>query len=71
MTTTWWFGITDIDSELCGEEFFVEVDTASTPPSCLKKEAQRLANLYFPNEKPVCYGQISATEAEMMGLDTY
>lgn len=24
--TTWWFEVTDLDSEFCGEEFLVEVE---------------------------------------------
>ena len=68
MWTTWWFGITNEDSDLCGEEFFVEVDV---PLDRAKAEAKRIAKENFPNEILSCYGRVSASEAEMMGLDTY
>lgn len=68
MWTTWWFGITNEYSNLCGEEFFVEVDV---PLDRAKREARRIAQMNFPNETLSCYGRVSATEAEMMGLDTY
>lgn len=66
--TTWWFGIEDEDSELCGEEFFVEVKTTLDHA---KQEAMGIAKMNFPNEKLVCYGRVSQEDAEMMGLDTY
>ena len=67
-TTTWWFAITGEDSDLCGEEFFVEVYTEL---ELAKAEAIRVAGQIFPGEQLVCYGRVSQAEAEMMGLDTY
>ena len=67
-TTTWWFGIDDPDSDLCGEEFFVEVNAF---PDIAKRVAIGRAAALFPNEEIKCYGRVSAFEAEMMGLDTY
>ena len=62
-TKTWWFEVTTEDSELCGEQFFVEAPTG--------KEAYELAQHYFENEELAFYGQVSQFEAEMWGLDTY
>ena len=62
---TYWFGIEDPDSELCGEEFFVELEDAS------KSDAIKYAKSIFPGERLKCYGEVSEVEAEMMGLDTY
>ena len=67
-TTTWWFGIDDPDSDLCGEEFFVEIESA---PDAAKQAAIERAAELFPDEEVKCYGRVSAFEAEMMGLDTY
>ena len=67
-TTTWWFGIEDENSNLCGEEFFVEVNVPKDrAKACAKKQAEKI----FPNEKLICYGRVGFAEAEMMGLDTY
>ena len=55
--TTYWWGIEDENSDLCGEEFFTE----------LKNAVKKL----FPNENPRCYGRVTEEEAEIMGLDTY
>lgn len=65
MWTTYWFGIEDEDSELCGEEFFTELKDAD------KAQHIAYAKTIFPNERLTCYGKVSAAEAEMMGLDTY
>lgn len=63
--TTYWWVIEDENSELCGEEFFTELEDAS--------RAQHAAYVeeLFPNERPRCLGRVSELEAEMMGLDTY
>lgn len=71
MVTTWWFVIDDEESDLCGEEFFVEVEGTM---DIAKQIAINKANELFPDipyEKIKCYGRVSNTEAEMMGLDTY
>lgn len=65
MWTTYWWGIYDEESELCGEEFFTTLKDGDAIEH--KKYAQSL----FPNEKLTCYGLITEDEAEMMGLDTY
>lgn len=65
MWTTYWWGIEDENSDLCGEEFFTELeDNTKAGHAAYAKEL-------FPNEKLVCYGKLSSYEAEMMGLDTY
>ena len=64
--TTYWWGIEDEDSELCGEEFFTELANNAT----CADHRHYLAEI-FPNENPICYGRVSEAEAEMMGLDTY
>ena len=58
-------GIENEDSELCGEEFFTELKNAS------KTDHEEYARKLFKDEQLICYGRISAVEAEMMGLDTY
>ena len=65
MWTTYWWGIYDEESELCGEEFFTALKNGDA------KEHKEYAQSLFPNEKLTCYGLISEDEAEMMGLDTY
>ena len=68
MTNTYWFGIIGEDSNLCGEEFFVEVEA---PREIAKTIAITRAHEIFPDEEIEVYGRVSETEAEMMGLDTY
>ena len=65
MYTTYWWIINDENSELCGEEFFTELQNAG------RKEHNDYVLELFPNENPKCLGQVSNSEAEMMGLDTY
>lgn len=65
MWYTYWWEINDENSDLCGEEFFTELQT--------KDRAAHEAYIkeLFPDETPRCLGRVSAAEAEMMGLDTY
>lgn len=70
MWTTYWFGINDEESELCGEEFFTELFTEAKGKE-LKEMHVEYAKSIFPNETLTCYGRVSREEAEMMGLDTY
>lgn len=65
MWTTYWWSIEDVYSDLCGEEFFTELDTEDAI------EHKKYAQSIFPNENLICHGIISEEEAEMMGLDTY
>ena len=65
MWTTYWWIIEDEDSELCGEEFFTELENAG------RKEHNDYVTELFPNENPRCLGRVTHEEAEMMGLDTY
>jgi len=65
MWTTYWWECVDEESDLCGEEFFTEL-----------KDADAIDHLHyvhkiFPGEKVHCLGMVTASEAEMMGLDTY
>ena len=66
--TTWWFAVDDENSELDGEEFFVEVYAAMDNA---KAEALRIAKENFPDINLACYGRVSYVTAEAMGLDTY
>lgn len=66
--TTWWFAINDENSDMCGEEFLVEVNV---PMDRAKACAVKIAKKNFPHEKLKCYGRVGLAEAEMMGLDTY
>ena len=63
--TTYWWTITDEDSDLCGEEFFTALQNADA------LDHKKYAKEIFPNENLVCLGWVSEEEAEMMGLDTY
>ena len=65
MWSTYWFGINDENSNLCGEEFFTELEDAD------KAKHIAYAQSLFPHENLICYGKVSRAEAEMMGLDTY
>jgi len=65
--TTWWFEVTDEDSDLCGEQFFVEVGPSEHPLS----KAWEIAVENFGDIEMKCVRRVSAFEAEMMGLDTY
>ena len=65
--TTWWFEVIDEDSDLRGEEFFVEVGPDDDPLSM----AWDIAAENFGDVKMKCHGRVSAFQAEMMGLDTY
>lgn len=66
--TTWWFAVDDENSELDGEEFFVEVYATMDRA---KAEALRIAKENFPDTHLECYGRVSYATAEAMGLDTY
>ena len=69
MIRTYWFGVVDEDSDLCGEEFFVEVDAGyEDDPLAI---AWDIAAENFGDVKMKCYGCVSKFAAEMMGLDTY
>lgn len=65
MWTTYRWEFSDENSDMCGEQFFTELKDASL------KEHRKYAKECFPGEKLHCLGQVSAFEAEMMGLDTY
>lgn len=65
MWTTYWWGINDENSDLCGEEFFTALENAD------KAQHRAYAKSIFPKEKLTCYGKVTEEEAEMMGLDTY
>ena len=70
MWTTYWFEIVGEDSDICGEEFFVEIQ--DTFDAKLNREnAIEYAQKLFPNEELTCHGMVTEFEAEMMGLDTY
>lgn len=69
MNVTYWFGVIGEDSNLCGEEFFVEVnDEEEYNPL---DTAWDIAVENFPNEELKCYGRVNYKIAEQMGLDTY
>lgn len=65
MWTTYWWEINDENSEICGEEFFTELENASYA------EHVDYVLTIFPNENPHCLGMVTEEEAEIMGLDTY
>ena len=63
--TTYWFESIGEESDLCGEEFFTELENAT------EEQHITYANQIFPNEELRCIGRVSRAEAEIMGLDTY
>lgn len=67
-TLTFWFEVIGEYSDLCGEEFFVEVNADEENPHAT---ASDIAAENFPNEKLKCHGRVTLEMAEMMGLDTY
>lgn len=68
MYVDYWFEVVDEESDLCGEEFFVEVRTDEIDTLAV---AWDIARENFPNERLKCYGRISEEQAEMLGYDTY
>ena len=67
-TLTFWFEVIGEYSDLCGEEFFVEVNADEENS---RATASDIAAENFPNEKLKCHGRVALEMAEMMGLDTY
>ena len=67
MEMTYWFEVTDEDSDLCGEEFFVETKAGF---GSLAK-AWEIVRENFGDIEIECLGPIGAFQAAMMGLDTY
>lgn len=65
MWTTYWWIIDTEDSDLCGEEFFTELENGS-----LEAHWDYVRDL-FPGEHLRCFGRVSEAQAEAMGLDTY
>lgn len=65
MWTTYWWTVTDLNSDLCGEEFFTELQDGTY------KDHKNYAKNLFPDIKLHCFGQVTKFEAECMGLDTY
>ena len=65
MWSTYWWGIEDENSDMCGEEFFTALKDAT------KEQHRAYAKEIFPGENPVCYGFVTEEEADRMGLDTY
>lgn len=69
MNANWWFEVVGEDSELCGEEFFVQVKRV--PGDNGKAEALLIAEDNFPGEELRCLGWVTDETAEDIGLDTY
>ena len=65
MWTTYWWGIEDENSDLCGEEFFTALKNAT------EADHKKYAHELFEKEQLTCYGKVTEEEAEWMGLDTY
>lgn len=63
------FEVIGEDSPICGENFFVEVDTDyEDDPRAI---AWEIAVEYFPDEKLECLGAFPPSLAEALGYDTY
>ena len=63
--TTYWFEIIGEDSDLCGEEFFTELENAT------KEQHITYAHEIFPDEELRYVGKYAPEEAEILGYDTY
>lgn len=61
------FEVVGEDSDLCGEEFFVEVIMEEDH----RAAAWEIAIENFPNEELRCLGAYPPAIAEAMGYDTY
>jgi hypothetical protein len=61
------FEVVGEDSDLCGEEFFVEVVMEED----YRSAAWEIAIENFPNEELRCLGAYPPALAEAMGYDTY
>ena len=57
------FEVIGEDSDLCGEQFFVECNTLAS--------AREIAQENFPDEELSYCGKYFVEEAEILGLDTY
>ena len=57
------FEVVGEDSDLCGEQFFVECNTLAS--------AREIAEENFPDEELSYCGRYSVEEAEWLRLDTY
>ena len=57
------FEVIGEDSNICGEQFFVECNTLAS--------AREIAKENFPYEELSYCGKYSVEEAEILGLDTY
>lgn len=68
MNVTYWFEVIGEDSELCGEAFFVEVNSEEDSPL---DTAWDIAVENFPDEELTCLGRVSEKFAELLGYDTY
>lgn len=64
MWTIFWWIIEDKNSELCGKQFFTKLKGG-------KLKHYKYVKELFPNEEPCCLGQVTAKQAELIGLDTY
>lgn len=62
------FEVSGEESDLCGEEFFVQVDPDSKSPL---KEAWKIARENFKGEALILTGLFNDEMAEMLGFDTY
>lgn len=64
-TTIWMWIIEDETSDLCGEEFFTELNTHRY------KEHKKYAQSLFPGLVLKSCGTVDEEEAEALGYDTY
>lgn len=73
MTINFLFEITDLNSDYCGEMFFVQLKRGSNiDGKALRKMASNIASkIAGKNTIIKCLGPYTDEEAEMMGYDTY
>jgi len=62
------FEVSGEESDLCGEQFFVQVDPDDKSPL---KKAWKIARENFKGEALILTGLFSDEMAEMLGFDTY
>lgn len=71
MTVNFLFEITDLNSDYCGERFFVQVSKCLNAFTQYAKAWDEAATVVGEDTVIKCLGEFTDEEAEMMGYDTY
>lgn len=62
------FEVVGEESDLCGEQFFVECDTVA---EAWQTVAENFGTAMIVNDEIKCIGKYTPEEAEWLGYDTY